>query len=177
MRLAILIVLATLIAGCATVPQSIQGAPERSATPAQVAEHIDAFKGQRVRWGGTIAAVRNLADSTEVAVVARPLQSDGRPEEDAASQGRFLAVVNGFLDPAVYTAGRTFTVVGTVSGIETRKVGDYSYPYPTVQVTGTHLWAPLPKATYDEPGPFWYDPWYYPWYPYPYYWHPYHRSR
>ena len=177
MKLAFLVVLATLIAGCATAPPALQGAPERSATPAQAAEHIDAFKGQRVRWGGTIAAVRNLANETEIAVVARPLQSDGRPDEDAASQGRFLARVKGFLDPAVYTEGRAFTVVGTVSGIETRKVGDYGYPYPTVEVSGHHLWQPLPKATYPESEPFWYDPWYYPWYPYPYYRYPHHWSR
>ncbi|MGD8710609.1 MAG: Slp family lipoprotein, partial [Ectothiorhodospiraceae bacterium] len=104
------------LSACATLPESLSGAPAQSPDLPTVQVHTERYTGTRVLWGGTIAGVENRADSTLLEVVARPLDAEGRPDRDAASQGRFLATVKGFLDPAVFEKKRSITVVGTVEG-------------------------------------------------------------
>ncbi len=168
-------VLALLLAalwfgGCTVTPQALEPPPERDApNVSTAAETPEEYRGVRVRWGGTIAGVENRADSTLVEVVARPLGRDSRPRGDDRSEGRFLAVIPGFLDPAIYEEGRELTVAGTLDGIEERPVGDYPYHYPRIQATGHHLW-PRPVAPPAYPRG-WYDPWYDPWWDDPWYRH------
>lgn len=175
--------LVALLAGCAggaTVPESIRN--PATATPVTVGEvqtDPNRHVGQRVRWGGSIIAVNNHERSTDVEVLALPLEPGGAPRSGASAQGRFLARVQGFLDPAEYPKDRELTVVGMLTGVETRRVGEYPYSYPVLQVEARHLWPePQPPSAYPVPGPWlnpWYDPWW-PWYgppglrPVPWYW-------
>ncbi len=168
---------AALLTGCATyLPEAIRKAPPKDIAVSEVRRNIDLYKGQFVRWGGTIASVENRKGETWLEIVARELDGDGRPRETDVSQGRFLARITGFLDPAVYAPGREMTVAGTIEGHLTRKIGEYVYTYPVVNVELSHLWPvrvryPRDYYYYD---PFWPYPWYpwspwYPWgYPYPY---------
>ena len=158
----------SVTSGCAQMPAALN-TPVDAVGVAEAYAHPDAVTGKRVRWGGTIAAVENRKSETWVEVVARDLQRDGRPEESDRSQGRFLAQVQGFLDPAIYTKGRVLTVVGRFDGQLQRAIGEYAYRYPVVKVEAYHLWEPLPDLRrYDYYDPFWYyDPWFYP-YHYPY---------
>lgn len=166
-----------MVAGCASnVPQAIRSDVAHPIRIEQVRAAPERFVAVPVRWGGEIIAVENRERSTWVEVLAHALQSDGRPKTDTTPQGRFLAVVPGFLDPAVYAPGREFTVTGRLTATEVRKVGDFSYDYPLVESEAHHLW-PIPLPMRDP----WYDPYYYdPWYPgyrdpfyrYPYYRHP-----
>jgi len=166
--------MAALLAGCATqVPEPIREAPPGNPSPEAVRDAPDALKGERVRWGGTIVSVTNKADHTEVEIVARPLDSDGEPKAVDRSLGRFLARVPGFVDPAVYAAGRHVTVTGTVTGVVEQPIGEYSYRFPVVAVDGRYLWPKRQPAARDRYpyDPFWYDPWYrrsmfYPYCPY-----------
>jgi len=156
------------LAGCATpvpgpIRQPVPGAPGVG----EVRARPQAYTGRRVRWGGTIATVDNRKQGTWVEVVSRPLDRDGRPKETDATSGRFMARVPGFLDPAVYAAGRAFTVNGVIEGVVRKDIGQYPYRFPVVRADHYHLWAPLPKAGET---PYWGPPWWYdPWYPYP--WH------
>ena len=168
--LAVTLLTAAFAAGCASyLPEAIRKAPPTDLGVAQVRHDIDLYKGQYVRWGGTIASTENRKDSTLVEVVAHELDSDGRPRETDVSQGRFIARISGFVDPAVYATGREITVAGRIEGSLTRKIGEYEYKYPAVNVEVAHLWAqrvPYPRDYY------YYDPfWPYPSYPwgYPYY--------
>lgn len=154
-----LVLLPLLLAGCASIPAAIDvDLPDDNApTLEQARQQPDAARGETVRFGGQIAAVDNRSETTLIEVVGRQLGRDGRPAADGASRGRFLAVFEGFLDPAVYEQGRQLTVVGELDGTEPRKVGEHSYPYPRVRVRGHHLWPelrPMPPAYYH-------DPWYY----------------
>ncbi|MGD2083089.1 MAG: Slp/YeaY family lipoprotein [Chromatiales bacterium] len=158
-----------LAAGCATsVPPSIRSAEDGGPTVGEARESGGRLEGTRVRWGGRILAVHNGPEDTLLEVLALPLSRGGEPQRDKGSRGRFLARVQGFLDPAVYAPDRRLTVYGVLSGLETRPVGDYPYVYPVVEVVDRYLWEePGPEAARDP----WCDPWdpFYG-YPYPYSW-------
>ena len=160
-----LIVLVLLTACASTIPMAIRE-PVKNAPNVQSARSAkDELAGQRVRWGGVIAGIKNNTRDTLIEVVDRPLDKNGRPLDSDTSGGRFLARIPGFLDPAIYANERELTVAGALAATITRPVGDYLYRYPVVEVDTYYLWAkPLPPPPqypyyYDR---FWYDPWYPP---------------
>ena len=96
---------------------------------------------ETVRWGGTIAHVSNLADQqTLVEVVSRPLQSNGRPLHNDQTAGRFVALVDEFLDPQIVVKGRDITVTGVLAGRQAGKVGKSDYLYPFINVENYTYW-------------------------------------
>lgn len=147
-------------AGCTTTGESVS-----YPAPSDIIESGDTHVGQKVVWGGTIARIRNDPESTLLEVVARPLDSRGRPRRTDTSIGRFKAFVNGFLDPVVYANGRRITVTGTISDLEPGLIGDYPYRYPVVNADKVTLWEESPQPVN---APYYYGPWYGPhgWYPY-----------
>lgn len=163
MRIYIGVIAALLLGGCASVvPESIRSAAG-NVQIAQVREQPQQFRNAVVRWGGKIVSTRNERDVTVLEIVGRKLDSDGRPLDEDRSLGRFLAKVQGFLDPAIYKAERELTVYGHVEDVVERSVGDYRYNYPLVQAEQIYLWKPrLPAPRYLYRDPFFYDPWY-PW--------------
>ena len=169
--------LVILLTGCAaTVPEPIREVPATNVPVSEVQQSPQKLIGMRVRWGGVIVRTSNRKDDTEIEIVSRRLGSDGRPMLDDHSTGRFLALLAGFYDPAIYTTGREITVVGALTGISEQTLGDYTYRYPQLSVTGVYLWPQRipPEPVYYDP--WWYDPWY-PWgWPY-YYPMPYHPHR
>jgi outer membrane lipoprotein len=165
------IVLASLVTACASqMPEPLR--EDISAMPgiAEVRSDIASHIGQRVRWGGSIRSVQNQQTETQLEIVGRPLDEDSaRPERGDASPGRFIAIVPGFLEPAIYGNGREITVLGTIHGEETRTVDEFSYRYPVVAVDSHHLWKPFVESRYRDYDPFW-DP-YWGVYPFGSYWH------
>ncbi len=159
--------------GCAgNLPRAIVEPPEHAVTVAQVQQAPDRYRGEPVRWGGEVIEVQNLPDHTDVLVLGRELKKGGEPREDGVVYGRFIARFGGFLDPARLPEGRMLTVSGTLAGVETRKVGEFPYRYPVVEVTAWHLWPePEPRVYYPDPWGPWY-PYYHPWRPwgYPWWW-------
>lgn len=166
---ALLAVLA--LSGCASsVPRTIRDAPVSQLTVAAVQQAPDQATGERVRWGGSIIAVVNLERSTQVEVLTRPLDRNGEPDPSADGQGRFIAEVPGFVDPAEYPEDRLLTVVGPITGLIRRKVGEFPYPYPVVAATSRYLWPEIEPIRYSRYPYRWYGwygygPWYGPWGP------------
>jgi outer membrane lipoprotein len=173
----VLLLPALLLAACASqIPGAIREAPADNPAPGAVRDDAAGYRDRQVRWGGEILATDNREHETRLTVLALPLSRGGEPEDTDNSQGRFIAIVPGFLDPKVYGDARKITVTGTVLRSEAGKVGDYAYTYPLIQVQDYYLWpkAVVPPRGYypgwDNP---WYDPWYNDrWYPLGY---PYHR--
>lgn len=166
-------VIAAGIAGCATeIPQAVRQSLPEGVSLFEVQSDPASHIGRKVRWGGSIVTLENRTPESWVEVLERPLDSDGRPKEAATSSGRFLAVVDRFLDPAVYAAERELTVVGVVTEFTTRPIGGYQYSYPVVRVDTMYLWErrrvyPREPYPWPYPDPFWPYPWY-PGCPYPY---------
>lgn len=168
---------ALLCTACASLPpQPLQIDLESNPDFNQVHANINQYVGQQVRWGGTIQSLHNLANSTELEIVSRPLDDTAKPKTFGNSPGRFIAIVQGFLDPSDFAIGRKVTVIGTIKGEMARKIGEFKYQYPTISVSTCYLWPRqivyqrwTPR--YYRPYPYWADPWndWYPWYPWWYY--------
>ena len=126
-----------LATGCAMVPKPLEGT-YATTTPAMAAER--GAPGDHVRWGGQVVGVHNEPSQSCFEIVGKALSADGSPVLRDRSVGRFIACRAGFYDPAVFTAGREVTIVGTVSGFETRRIDAYDYRYPRVAAEVIYLW-------------------------------------
>jgi len=51
-----------------------------------------------------------------------------------------MVEADGFLDPAIYHAGRQIAVAGMVTGKETRKLGQINDTYPVLVSKELYLW-------------------------------------
>ncbi len=169
-----------LTAGCVRPPGRLAGDfPPVTVFDAQTRGEV----GTRVRWGGTIVRTTPEDEGTCFEVVSFPLDRAARPILADDTLGRFIACTPGFYDPAVYALEREITVVGTIEGTSTGRVGEREYAFPRVRATAVHLWPrrePAPRVIYDPwPGPYWGWPyWGWPYYAYrPFYWHRPHRHR
>lgn len=134
--------IAGLLAGCAPSPIFQTTTPLNGATPAQVAQTPERFASSEVIWGGRIVQVENFADRSEIEVLAYPLDRSQRPKANDAGNGRFIAVISGYVEPLDYPAGRLMTVQGNLNGSRAGKVGDAAYVFPLVKVLRTHVWTP-----------------------------------
>ncbi len=168
---------AMLLTACASqVPDAIRIAPNSEVSISAVQHSPKTYIDMQVRWGGDIISVENRPDETWIEVLARPLDYAGEPNSDATGKGRFLARINGFLDPAIYAPKREITIRGQLESTIVRHIGKHPYRFPLIRVQTHYLWPKQPET--DE---LWYDPWYpYPYRydpfysPYsPYYWDPY----
>ena len=108
------ILLILLVSGCAhVISKEIRKNLDPSLTLRQVQQNPSAFARKSVVWGGEIIQVINQEDgTTEIEVFQEPLNYRGKPPKTVASEGRFLALANEFLDPYIYWEGRRITVAG-----------------------------------------------------------------
>lgn len=111
------------------------------ATPRAVAQTPDQYADRHVIWGGRIVKVTNRSDRTEIELLAYPLDGAQRPQSDDDPEGRFIAVVPGYLEPLNYPQGRLVTVSGHVKDARMGKVGGAGYTFPVVATSAHHLWT------------------------------------
>lgn len=159
-----------LFTGCAShVPKVIGTPPAGDIRVDEVQQHKQQFTNAKIRWGGDIISVENLAQETRIEILSRPLDDEGKPKDDR-SIGRFIARIEGYLEPEEYPKNREITITGNIVEVVQKPVSDYPYPYPVVEVEAYYLWPE--EKNYTHPyyyDPF-YDPFYYPyWRRYPYY--------
>jgi len=136
-----------VLAGCAPViSQKTLDTVDRGIVFVEVRSDPARYAGRPVLFGGAIIAVENLSDATYVEVMQQPLNSRLRPVDPGKTQGRFIAVFNGFKDPAIYAPGRLVTVAGKVFGSQTRPLGKMDYRYPLIEAIEDHLWPGLSES-------------------------------
>jgi len=164
MRWLAVALLAVLGGGCATAfPDEVMRTVNTRITADALRLDPAAHKGARVIVGGDILVTQPRAGETEIELLARRLRGDDSPERSDRSPGRVLLRSPEFLDPAVYAPGRRITVVGEVTGVEERKIGEVPYRYPVIAVERIRLWGrDLVAAPGYPPYPwaYYYDPFY-----------------
>jgi outer membrane lipoprotein len=127
---------------CAPAPIYKNTPDAVAAVPAQVAQSPGRYAGNPVIWGGRIVQVSNLADHSDIELLAYPLDGSQRPKANDAGNGRFIAVLPGFAEPLNYPPGALMTVSGKLVGSHAGKVGDADYVFPLVSATQSHVWTP-----------------------------------
>ena len=135
--------LALLLCGACASPgpyDPIRDADFKGAKLDVVRADAQNFINMPVRWGGEITRVENRAEETLVEIVQHELSSNGRPRSSNHSEGRFIARIPGFLDPAIYAEGRQLTVAGSVESTLARQIGEHPYTFPVVAVDRYQLW-------------------------------------
>lgn len=147
-RLAPLAIVVLIITGCATSPLETRGTEVSGTGPAHVLSDRSRI-GDRVVWGGRILQVHNLADRTEIVVASHPLNRSDRPDASAEPGVRFVLNQPGFLEPQLYAPGRFVSVLGRVTGVEDRPVGEYAYQHPVLDAEDIYLW-PADRREWDR---------------------------
>ena len=138
----ILISLSAVLCACASsIPRAITEQPDTRISLTQARGGMAQLSGQSVRWGGKIAGVENHSTETWIEIVQQPLNHFGRPLEGDASEGRFIARIEGFLDPQVYSKDRLITVAGTLEKTIQRPIGEYPYTAEPQQGQGCYVFG------------------------------------
>lgn len=137
---ATVLLLAGLLAGCASGPRYDLDQARTDLTPEAVGKAGQAFVGEPVVWGGRIIETRPGEDVTEVELLGYPLGRHQVPSHQRASQGRFLIRTTGFLEPGDWQTGRLVTVRGNLERSEEGEVGEAIYRYPVVRADDLYLW-------------------------------------
>ena len=145
------VIITLALAGCATT-ECVQSVGSPVLTPTQVAAS-PGHTGELVRWGGTLVEATNLADRTELTIIAYPLDRCGVPRLGQEPMGRFIASVPGYLETADYRPGRPLTVTGLITDRREGRVGDAPYRFPLLSNAKVRWW-PEPDAVRVGPRPW-----------------------
>lgn len=168
-RIAALTLITLLLGACATIPGPLEG-KYSPVTPNQARQRIGI--GEQVRWGGSIVSVKPLEQRTCIEILGNELNESARPYGEDFGQGRFIACKAGFLDPAHFEKEQEVTVIGRITGVDTRLIGEYEYQYPVLDTQVLYIWPERDESrryAYRY-HPFLYDPFFWPYAIYRPYW-------
>ena len=132
---------ALMLAACAPAPIYKTTGAAVTAAPFQVAQSPENFSNREVIWGGRIVQVKVFADHSEIELLAYPLDASQRPKANDSGNGRFIAVMPGYVEPLDYPSGALMTVDGKLNGSRAGKVGEADYVFPLVTVAQSHVWT------------------------------------
>jgi outer membrane lipoprotein len=129
-----------VLAGCAVAP-AFTTLPEETAPSAhRVAEAPERWIDRDVVWGGMIIEVRNFDQYSEVELLAYPLDDKQRPMLELADEGRFIALIPGYVEARDLPQGRFLSLVGRVTGERRGMLRNEPYVWPEVDIERSHLW-------------------------------------
>ncbi len=160
-----------LISSCTHVISRPMREEARMDVPfSEMKENIDKYKGELFILGGIIVNTKNTDEGSIIEAVHTNVNSYGNIIDPDVSSGRFMALEKGYLDPLIYKKGRYITVAGVLTGSRTKKIGEFDYNYPLLEIRELYLWKEekeVPYSPYYYPPymnryPYWwYDPWWY----------------
>lgn len=159
-RLSLIFISAFVISGCASYPEAVKVADGTPLISYQSATQGKVQQGT-ARWSGVIAKVENNANNTRLEVVYFPGNESGRPKISDQTEGRFVAYINGFVDPMVYQQGKAVTALGQLAQPEAGMVDKFQYIYPVIQQAVVYLWPKQQDTTrvdVVDPWPLWRAP-------------------
>ncbi|HET7779441.1 MAG TPA: Slp family lipoprotein [Rudaea sp.] len=132
--------LTLFLVACAPPPVLKPTQTPQNIAPDMAAAMPDVYRGAEILWGGRIVEVRNRAETSEIVILAYPLDGGQRPRPKEPGQGRFIAVLEGYVESYDYPHDRFVTVSGKVDGSLSEIVDEQPYVYTVVRAEGVHLW-------------------------------------
>ncbi len=156
-----------VLSACTVVPEQLKGEYSLLRPKDITQQHLDT----EVRWAGVILDTRPEDGHTCFEILSRQLETSMRPRNNDQSDGRFIACKKGFYDPEVFKKKRELTLTGRIIHIDKRKIGDYDYLFPIVDIGFMTLWPERRNQVYYY-GPYrpyyWHYPHYGPYWRYPF---------
>lgn len=128
------------LGGCTPAPVLKSDTAAVAVAPFEAAAEPERYHDAAVVWGGMILDVHNRVDASEIEILAYPLDAGQRPLVKQPAQGRFLAVLSGYVERYDYPQGRFVTLSGQLLGSRVAKVQERDYVYPLVNAQALHLW-------------------------------------
>ena len=164
---------AVIFVSCSVISRPVRN---ESTSPVQFKTlllEVDQHIGDTVIIGGYILETKNSVEASTLLILQAPLGYRQEPTTKDQSEGRFIVVHKGFLEPEIYSKDRKITVAGVVVGSVKIKIDGFSYPYLKVRSREIFLWPEPQRPSYGN----YYDPWNclnvdcWPWYRrHPYFW-------
>ena len=114
-------------------------------------QQIDSRIGQSVTLGGYMLDTREADNQTHIIVLQAPLGLRGRPQSEDKSQGRFVVVYRGRLDPNDVGSKRKLTVTGTVLGTAQEKIAYCPDPCLKIENSNLHVWPLYEEQFWGRP--------------------------
>lgn len=128
--------------GATVIPPELEKQIDSSVSYRDIQAAPQAVQGRTVLLGGEVLGARRVENGVELEVLQLPVKGDDPPtDRRTESQGRFLALDHAGGDPASYPPGTRLTIVGAVTGEETRRLDESTYRYPTVDVKHLYVWT------------------------------------
>lgn len=135
----LLLTLTALLGACAGAPAFDTAGVDRTLTPVMAAADASA-RGRCVQWGGVIVAASNLSDSTQLEVLAYPLNDSGMPDPKREALGRFLLLRPGYLETVDFAPGRAVTAVGAIQETRRLRIDASVLTVPVLSAEQLRLW-------------------------------------
>ncbi|MDL1965029.1 MAG: Slp family lipoprotein [Deltaproteobacteria bacterium] len=161
----LLMFLFLISAGCAPlISRELRRELSPDITFKKVIKDPDVHKGKTIFISGIILDSRNTKEGTMIEILQKPADMHGRPKDVDDSDGRFLALYDGYLDIAIYIRGRDVAVAGEITGKRIQPLGEIDYIYPLISIQEIHLFKVRKeeKSRYcPYPSWWWYVPWWY----------------
>ena len=161
-----LIFLLLILAGCTPfISKDLRREISKDITFRQVIKDPEAYTGKTVLISGIIIGSKNTKKGTLIEILQKPADMEGRPKDVDDSDGRFLALYDGYLDTAIYAQGREVAVAGEIKGKRILPLGEIDYTYPLISIKEIHLFkVQKEERHYICPYPYrWWDyPYLYP---------------
>ncbi len=157
-----------IMAGCAhPISEDLRKSIDPNVSLPTISENPNQFTDKNVMFGGVIVATRNFPNKTEIEVIQKNLDYFGYPSRGNETEGRFVFVKQGFLEPEIYSKGRYVTGAGKLAGTQSGKVDNREMKLPVIEVVELRLWEDYSKAPYGSYSyPYYYGPFGGPFSPY-----------
>jgi outer membrane lipoprotein len=152
--IAIAAILSLVLSGCTSaLSNQVMQQVDKKISFQDLQKQPERYRGAVVVFGGQILETVVREGETRVQVLQLPLGAQQRPDNAAASQGRFVVIYKRFADPLVYEKGCKITVAGDVEGGQVIMVNDRPYNVPVLLERETHLWKTEEYYPAYAPGP------------------------
>jgi starvation-inducible outer membrane lipoprotein len=114
-------------------------------------QEIDSRIGESVTLGGYMLDVRTTDNQTRIVVLQAPLGGRGKPQSEDKTQGRFLVVYQGTLNPNDVARRGRVTVTGTVLGTAHEQIANCPDPCLKIESSRLHVWPQYEEQFWGYP--------------------------
>ncbi|OOF35700.1 Slp family lipoprotein [Rodentibacter heidelbergensis] len=157
------------LTACVTAPKGLEAENFTRTDLTQIQPKDYACACHPIRLGGKIIHAKALENQTELEILSFPVASwNAKPLMEAQSNGRFIAYLEGFIDPEILK-NQYITLGGILKKQQVGKVDQADYVYPVVKVKNYRLWKIGVDyyPDYDDDwrfnrGYYWRYDWFYP---------------